>query len=56
MSAGKSSGQVRSDIDTIGPGSSRASASSARDVDRTADARTWATSAAVAATSRRWLS
>ena len=51
MSSGKSSGQARSDIDTIGSGNAVASSSSAADVARTADARTCATSAAAAASS-----
>ena len=56
MSSGKSSGQARSEIDTTGAGSAAASSSNAADVARTTDARTFATSAVVAATSRRGLS
>ena len=58
MSSGKSSGQVRSEIDTIGSAGVRLPArrSAAPDVARATDARTCATSAAVAATSRRLLS
>ena len=46
MSPGKSGGQDRSDIDTIGSGSAPASWSSDADATRTTDARTRATSAA----------
>ena len=56
MSSGKSSGQVRIEIERIGSGSAEASSSSAADVALVADARTVATSAVVAATSRRELS
>ena len=56
MSSGKSGGQVRSEIETTGAGSEVAISSSAAAVARTTDARTFATSAAVAATSRRALS
>ena len=59
MSAGKSSDQARSDIETIGWATAVESSSSASDVARTADARTCATSAAVAASSSgsplRWI-
>ena len=51
MSSGKSNGHARSDIDTI-EGTAIASSSSAADVARTADARTFSTSAAAAASSR----
>ena len=51
MSRGKSSGQARSDIETIGSGTAAASSSSAADVARTADARTFATSTTAAASS-----
>ena len=43
MSSGKSSGQARNDIDTIGSGTAIASSSNAADVARTAEARTCAT-------------
>ena len=56
MSSGKSSGQARSEIETIGAGSAAASSSNAADAARATDARTSATSAAVAATSSRRLS
>jgi hypothetical protein len=52
MSSGKSSDQARSDIETIGSGNAVASSSSASDVARTTDARTCATSAAAASSSR----
>ena len=55
-SSGKSSGYARSEIKSIGAGSAPAISSSAADAARTTDARTWATSAAVAATSSRALS
>jgi hypothetical protein len=51
MSAGKSSGQARSDIDTIGSGNAAASRRSEAEAVRTADARTSATRAAEAASS-----
>src|SRR5688572_17665483 len=51
---GKSSGQARSEIETTGSGSTVAISSNAADVARATDARTFATSAIVAATSRRW--
>jgi hypothetical protein len=52
MSSGKSSGQARSDIEATGSDTAVASSSSEADVARIADARTFATSAAVAASSR----
>ena len=51
MSSGKSGGQARSDIETIGSGSAAASSSSDADVARIADARTLATSTAAASSS-----
>ena len=51
MSVGKSGGQARSDIDTIGSGTASASRSSSADAIRAADARTFSTSAAVASSS-----
>ncbi len=51
--SGESSGQARSDIETIGSGSAAASSSSAAEAARSADARSRATSATVAARSRR---
>jgi hypothetical protein len=56
MSSGKSSGQTRSEIERTGAGSAAAISSSAAEVARTTDARTRATSAEVAAMSRRRLS
>jgi len=56
MSSGKSNGQARSEIERIGAGSADAISSRAAAVARTTDARTCATSAAVAATSSRELS
>ena len=56
MSSGKSGGHARSEMETTGAGSALAISSSASDVARTTDARTCATSAVVAATSRRRLS
>lgn len=51
MSSGKSAGQPRTDIETIGSGDAVASSSSAVDVARSTDARTSATSAARASPS-----
>ena len=56
MSSGKSGGQNRSEIEITGAGSVPARSSSAAEQARTAEARTVATSAAVAGTSRRPLS
>jgi hypothetical protein len=53
MSSGKSGGQNRSEIETTGAGRAPARSSSAAEHARAADARTVATRAAVAATSRR---
>jgi hypothetical protein len=53
MSVGKSGGQARSDIASIGWGSAPASSSSEADAARTADARTFATRSATAASARR---
>ena len=52
MASGKSNGQARNDIDTMGSGSAAASSSSDADVPCLAEARTRATSAAAAASSR----
>ena len=56
MSSGKPGGQNRSEIETSGAGSVPARSSSAAEHARTTDARTVATRAVVAATSRRPLS
>ena len=53
---GKSNGHLRSESDRTGAGSAVAISSSAADVARATDGRTSATSAAVAAMSRRRLS
>jgi hypothetical protein len=55
-SSGKSGGQNRSEIETMGAGSAAASSSSAAEEARITEARTAETSAAVAATSRCRLS